>query len=149
MVENIEKFGAELGGEAFLDFRFLHHRQIPVLETQVAEDIAPGIADSSQRWWSQSRVADGVTANCVKVFCAPILFPTALVQAAGTAARVQPGKAEAPEPDQQGVGMFRPALKSLGLPVKFQGWPKVLSSFTWLVPLKSLVKSCTPHGEAD
>jgi len=37
MVQNIEEFGPELCGEAFFEFHILHDRQIPVLESQVAE----------------------------------------------------------------------------------------------------------------
>ena len=57
MVEDIEKLGAELGGEAFLDFRFLDHGHIPVFETQVAEVVTPRIADGSQRGRNQDRLA--------------------------------------------------------------------------------------------
>ena len=66
MVEDIEKLDAELGSEALLEFRFFEHRHIPVSETQVAEDVAPRIADASpQRGRSQDRltVRTNVTAN--------------------------------------------------------------------------------------
>ena len=75
--------------------------------------------------------------------------PNGLLRVGAILAMPQPVMAEAPNPDQQGMGTALPALKSAGLPTKFQGWPKVSSSFTWLVPLKSLVKSCTPQGDAD
>ena len=48
VVENIEKLGAELGRKAFLDFRILDQGQIPVLESQIGEDIAPNIPNCSQ-----------------------------------------------------------------------------------------------------
>ena len=40
MVENIEKFGAELSGEALLEFHLFDHGNIPILEPQVAEVIS-------------------------------------------------------------------------------------------------------------
>jgi len=73
MVENIEELGAELGGEAFLEFRLLEDGNIPVLEPQVAEAVTPRIADGSQRGRNEDRLAVRayVTANTIEsVHCA-------------------------------------------------------------------------------
>ena len=59
MVENIEELGAELSGEAFLEFRLLEDGDIPVPEPQVAEAVTPRIADGSQRGRKEDRLAVG------------------------------------------------------------------------------------------
>src|SRR6202166_827246 len=59
MVQNIEEFGTELGGEAFLEFRFFDNGHIPVPVPQVAEAVTPRIADGSQRGRKEDRLAVG------------------------------------------------------------------------------------------
>jgi len=62
VVENIEELGAELGGEAFLEFEILDHRNIPILETRVAEDVTGCISNGSERRRNHDRITSSKAA---------------------------------------------------------------------------------------
>src|SRR5581483_2305012 len=63
MVQNIEKFGAELRTEALGEVPVLGNREIPVAEPGVAENIASRGSERSQRRWKQDRTAVRVAAK--------------------------------------------------------------------------------------
>src|SRR5579863_1409551 len=63
MVKNVEKFRAELGAESFCIFPGRSHREVPVAEAGVAEDIASHRAESSQCRRQQDRIALGEAAE--------------------------------------------------------------------------------------
>src|SRR6266481_9551717 len=72
MVQNIEEFGPELGGEAFFEFQILHDRQIPILEAQIAEIVPARSTDGRVGRRDQDRVAFCVaTAVRQRSMCQP------------------------------------------------------------------------------
>lgn len=66
MIENVEKFSAELRGEPFLELHLLGHRQIPIAETGVTPDVAAGCAESTDGRRDQHRMPLVVASKIVE-----------------------------------------------------------------------------------
>src|ERR1700730_14753201 len=61
MIENVEKFSAKLGAEAFAEFPILRDRKVPVPVARIAENVAASGAKSSGGRSQQNGISFNVT----------------------------------------------------------------------------------------
>ena len=65
-VEQVKEFGPELRREPFLKFETLAYGHVPIPEASIAEDIASGGAERSDRRRNQDGIAQGIAAQGIE-----------------------------------------------------------------------------------